>query len=137
MPDSWTLDRGATILGGAVRFSVWAPMQERLAVRVHGGAGGAGGARDVPMERRDGGGFEVAVLGIGAGPLYQSRPGGGARPGRVSRPRPQGVHGAPCVVDPRVFRWADDGWRGRGMADLIIYELHVGSFSRDGTFDGV
>ncbi len=59
------------------------------------------------------------------------------RPDPVSRWRPEGVHGPTRIVDPSTFRWTDDRWRGVGMADLVIYELHVGTFSRAGTFDGV
>ena len=59
------------------------------------------------------------------------------RPDPVSRWRPEGVHGPTRIVDPSTFRWTDDRWRGVGTADLVIYELHVGTFSRAGTFDGV
>jgi maltooligosyltrehalose trehalohydrolase len=60
-----------------------------------------------------------------------------ARPDPVSRWRPEGVHGPSAIVDPSRFRWTDAGWRGVAMADLVVYELHVGTFSSAGTFDGV
>ncbi|HEX2220227.1 MAG TPA: malto-oligosyltrehalose trehalohydrolase, partial [Gemmatimonadales bacterium] len=50
--------------------------------------------------------------------------------------RPAGVHGPTRVVDPAAFRWSDQGWRGLETADLVIYELHVGTFTGAGTFDG-
>jgi len=59
------------------------------------------------------------------------------RPDPVSRWRPEGVHGPTRVVDPTAFRWTDGGWRGVATADLVIYELHVGTFTPAGTFDGV
>jgi maltooligosyltrehalose trehalohydrolase len=58
-------------------------------------------------------------------------------PDPVSRHQPEGVHGPSRVVDPSAFRWRDAEWRGIEMADAIIYELHVGTFSDDGTFGGV
>ena len=51
--------------------------------------------------------------------------------------QPDGVHGPSAVVDPARFAWTDDGWPGVGLADAVIYELHVGTFTPDGTFDGV
>ena len=130
-----TTSRGAAVLpDGGVRFSVWAPAQRRLAVRVHDEAG----ARDIPMERDAFGTFEVVVPDAGAGLLYEYVTElGAARPDPASRSQPRGVHGPSCVVDPRAFRWTDGGWRGLEMADLAIYELHVGTFSAEGTFDAV
>ena len=58
------------------------------------------------------------------------------RPDPASRFQPQGVHGPSQVVDPR-FDWSDDQWRGRPLAEYIIYELHLGTFSEEETFDGV
>jgi len=57
------------------------------------------------------------------------------RPDPVSRHLPLGVHGTSRVIDPAAYRWSDGAWRGRGMADLAIYELHVGTFTTEGTFD--
>src|SRR5262249_32035134 len=61
-------------------------------------------------------------------------------PGRadpVSRAQPQGVHGPSRVVDPRPFRWSDDRWHAPEWPDLVLYELHVGTFTDAGTFDAV
>jgi maltooligosyltrehalose trehalohydrolase len=58
-------------------------------------------------------------------------------PDPVSRLQPNGVHGSSRVVDPRAFRWTDDGWTGIALEDLVIYELHVGTFTPDGTFDAI
>jgi maltooligosyltrehalose trehalohydrolase len=57
------------------------------------------------------------------------------RPDPVSRFRPQGVHGPSRIVDPNSYRWSDQQWRGRQMAELVIYELHIGTFTPGGTFD--
>src|SRR5262249_26461984 len=61
----------------------------------------------------------------------------GLYPDPVSRFQPQGVHGPSRVVDPTAFSWTDHSWEGRRLEDLILYELHVGAFSPEGTFEGV
>jgi maltooligosyltrehalose trehalohydrolase len=58
-------------------------------------------------------------------------------PDPVSRWQPEGVHGPSRVVDPQAFTWTDGEWRGIPMADYVIYELHVGTFTPEGTFDAV
>ena len=56
-------------------------------------------------------------------------------PDPASRSQPQGVHGPSEVIDPEAFRWTDGTWPGVALPDLVIYELHVGTFSPGGTFD--
>jgi maltooligosyltrehalose trehalohydrolase len=58
-------------------------------------------------------------------------------PDPVSRLLPQGVHGPTEIVDPNAYRWSDHDWRGMELADYILYELHVGTFTPEGTFEGV
>ncbi len=89
----------------------------------------------------------VQALEVGAGGVYQGRfPGGeyllavdGAEtyPDPCSRHQPYGVRGPSAVVDPRAFAWTDGAWSGLTLDTLVIYELHVGTFSAEGTFDGV
>ena len=62
---------------------------------------------------------------------------GRTRPDPVSRSQPHGVHGPSQVVDPDAFSWSDEDWRGIALEDYIFYELHTGTFTPDGTFDGV
>ena len=129
----WSLERGARAVDDhTVRFDVWAPRAERIAVRL----AGASGRTDHPLERRDDGSFQGAVQAarIG-GDYFYVIDGGRERPDPVSRHQPFGVHGPSRVVDPQGFRWSDSGWRGVGMRDLVIYELHVGTFTEAGTFD--
>jgi maltooligosyltrehalose trehalohydrolase len=131
----WTLERGATLVDGGARFAVWAPHAEHVTVRlVSGGAAG-----DHPLERRADGTFDGIVHGVVAGDDYYYVLADRARvlPDPVSRWQPSGVHGPSRVVDPHDFEWTDGDWRGLAMADLVIYELHVGTFSDDGTFAGV
>lgn len=58
-------------------------------------------------------------------------------PDPASRFQPQGVHGPSQILDTRTFRWSDEAWKGRNLEDGIFYELHVGTFTEDGNFDGV
>ena len=131
----WRLTRGARPLpGGGTSFAVWAPNARSVAVRLRGGRAG----EDDRLEAHGRGVFEGVIPAARAGTDYwYVLDGGPPRPDPVSRWQPDGPHGPSRVVDPDAFNWTDGGWRGRAMADLVIYELHVGAFSEAGTFDGV
>jgi len=124
---------GATCLGdGRCTFLLWAPKAERVEVRIV-----SPGERLIPMERDDRGYHRVRADGIEPGALYLYRLDGGLqRPDPASRHQPLGVHGPSCVVDPRC-EWGDDLWPGMALRDYILYELHVGTFSPEGTFEGI
>jgi maltooligosyltrehalose trehalohydrolase len=130
-----TLRRGAVPQpDGSTRFDVWAPNAETVEVAISR----AGKVHTVPLARGADGVHRGTVPTVSAGTDYSYRLDGGPdRPDPVSRWRPAGVHGPTRVVDPGAFEWSDAGWRGLEMADLVIYELHVGTFSPAGTFDGV
>src|SRR3989304_5000688 len=64
----------------------------------------------------------------------RGRPRGRAVPDPASRRNPQDVHGPSEVVDPLAYEWRDAAWRGRPWEEAVIYELHVGAFTREGTF---
>jgi maltooligosyltrehalose trehalohydrolase len=128
------LERGASVVAGGVRFAVWAPHAKRVSVRTVGGAA----VDERPLARDDDGVFSALIAGIDAGTDYFYRLDGARdRPDPVSRHQPDGVHGPSRVVDPGAFRWTDAGWRTPELADVVLYELHVGTFSAAGTFDGV
>lgn len=137
MVQQWTLDRGARILeDGSVRFSVWAPRLDAPRIRVCSGPASG----DHPMSRADGERdvWTVTVPKVGAGAEYVVVcDDGRALPDPVSRSQPHGVHGASRVVDSTTFEWSDRWWRGVPMEELIIYELHVGAFTPEGTFAAV
>jgi maltooligosyltrehalose trehalohydrolase len=121
---------GALVAGGATRFRVWAPAADRVEVLVEGG-----GVH--PMTPSAGGYHEVVVPGVGPGARYRLRVDGrGPFPDPASRAQPEGVHGPSMVVDPAAFAWTDAAWPGVALRDLVIYELHVGTFSPAGTFAG-
>jgi maltooligosyltrehalose trehalohydrolase len=122
---------GASIQENGATFRVWAPRCRSLDVVIDG-------RRPVPLRPQDDGLFEVSLPDVPAGTRYQYRLDGERyRPDPVSRYQPEGVHGPSQVVDPGRFPWTDAGFRGHAPAELVLYELHVGTFSRAGTFDAV
>ena len=127
----WRLDIGAAPEGpSGVRFRLWAPYAKTAAVRLTKPK-----SDTVKMEPGESGYFEATVPGIGAGARYvYVLDGGKERPDPASRFQPDGVHAASAVVDPGAFRWTDQGWRGLPLKELIIYELHTGTFTKEGTF---
>jgi maltooligosyltrehalose trehalohydrolase len=137
---SWQLDRGATVApDGTVTFSVWAPRLQVLTVRLLA-PGGSEVRAELPMARAGNGVFSArapaGLAPVGSDYVYVL-PGVGPRPDPVSRRQPAGVHGPSRIVAGGDFRWSDGGWRGLPLAELIFYELHVGTFSPEGTFAGI
>jgi len=111
-------------------FRVWAPGRARVDVVVDD--------RRLPMTRTERGWWEVASGAAHAGTRYGiSLDGGETRPDPRSASQPDGVLGASEVVDHGAHEWKDAGWSGLALAGSVLYELHVGTFSPAGTFDGV
>ena len=130
MADDATLRLGAVPDGrGATSFRVWAPAVERVAVRADG----------VEHElRREDGGFCHAVLPVDAGVDYVFvLDGERVHADPCSRWQPHGLDGPSRVLDVAAFPWCDQAWAGLELDELVVYELHVGAFSVEGTFDGV
>jgi len=126
-----TLPYGATLKGDQVEFRVWAPWQREMTLRLRR-AGTT--PQHLPM-RRDGEDF-VAIATASAGDRYTYvLEDGTAVPDPVSRFLPESVHGSTEIVDPTGFRWSDGEWRGLDLREYVIYELHLGTFTPDGTFD--
>jgi maltooligosyltrehalose trehalohydrolase len=118
--------------GSRCRFEVWAPLASRAAVHIV-----APRERVLPLEKKDRGYFRAVLEGVGPGDLYfYSIEGGITRPDPASRFQPQGVHGPSQVVSPH-FPWDDQSWMGLPLRDYVIYELHVGTFSSEGTFEAI
>jgi maltooligosyltrehalose trehalohydrolase len=87
------------------------------------------------MAESGGGFFSATLPGVGHGTLYRYRVDGkGPFPDPASRYQPAGVHGPSQVVDPGKFEWSDSEWSGVGMRDVVLYELHLGTFTPEGTF---
>ena len=99
---------------------------------------GAGAPRELSMARAGGGFFEARVAERASARGIASRCAGGAVvPDPASRFQPEGVHGASEVVAPAAFRWQDAAWKGRAWEEVVLYELHVGTFTPDGSYAGV
>jgi maltooligosyltrehalose trehalohydrolase len=120
---------GANIVERGVRFVVWAPDAPRVSVEIDG--------QLTPMARGQDGVWSALVLGAEAGARYRYRLNEGAFPDPYSRSQPDGPHGASEVIDPRAFRWTDQAWRGLEIEGLCIYQVHVGTATREGTFDAL
>ncbi len=131
VPEGGTAGLGATWLGaGRCEFVVWAPFQEELILHVLEPE-----ERLVPMEPAARGYHQASVEDLQEGALYRYvLAGGEERPDPASRHQPRGVHGPSRVVDP-AFSWEDGGFQGPAMEELVLYELHVGTFTPEGTFD--
>src|SRR5215831_15551049 len=127
--------RGTAVTEAGTRFSVWAPRAERVSVRILSG----GEERESPLEPKGRGVFDGIVAGVAAGAdyVYALSCAGTVviRADPASRSQPDGVHGPSRVIDPSTFRWSDAGWSPPPLADLVLYELHVGTFTSEGTFD--
>jgi maltooligosyltrehalose trehalohydrolase len=125
---------GARPEEGGTRFSVWAPTAATVeAVLESGRRRGS----SVPLEQSAGGAFSAKVEGVGPGDRYRYRVDGrGPFPDPASRFQPEGVHGPSEVIDPTRFWWRADGFCGPDPRRLVIYEIHVGTFTPAGTFAG-
>jgi maltooligosyltrehalose trehalohydrolase len=123
---------GASYRGnGRCAFAVWGPRRERVELHLT-----APVDRLIAMERNDNGYHIVALEDVTPGTRYLYRLDGEVeRPDPASRSQPEGVHAPSEVVDPRAISWSDERWRGPLLEDLIFYELHVGTFTNEGTFD--
>ncbi len=115
-------------------FTVWAPRAKQVELAL--------GDERLPMKQRPAdrpgreGWWELDVPSAGPGTDYAfCLDGGVPRPDPRSRHQPHTVHDASRVIDPAIFRWTDDAWAGLTAPGSVIYELHIGTFTPDGTFD--
>lgn len=112
---------------------MWAPLKKKMALHVvH--------PRDevIAMRKGEEGYFHVVVEDLPAGARYYFRPDGGRDyPDPASHYQPEGVHGPSQVVDHDAFAWSDDEWKGLLLEEMIMYELHVGTFTPEGTFAAI
>jgi maltooligosyltrehalose trehalohydrolase len=128
----WVPSLGARYHRGATSFRVWAPAYRAVDLIVDGGAR--------PLAS-DGCGYWSGVFDdLHPGALYKYRLDGREEqtyPDPASRFQPHGVHGPSQVVDADAFTWTDQGWQPPPLERLVFYELHVGTFTPEGTFRGV
>ncbi len=116
---------------GGVNFRVWAPHRRRVAVHIDGSVGS-----DVELAHEAGGYFSGWVAEAQESSRYcfllDDEP--TLYPDPASRFQPSGPHGTSQVIDPSRFEWSDQGWRGVHLPGQVVYELHLGTFTQDGTW---
>ena len=119
---------GAEVAEHGVRFAIWAPGAEHARLHLDG--------HDLPMERGEDGFFvrfdETARVGSRYAYSFDGRD--LLVPDPASRFNPEDVHAPSEVVDPLAFEWTDGQWRGRPWREAVVYELHVGTFTPEGTY---
>jgi maltooligosyltrehalose trehalohydrolase len=117
---------------GSTTFRLWAPGAQRVELLL----GPARAPEAHPMQPQEGPGwFQAQRPDVAPGTHYAFRIDGAlVVPDPASRHNPEDVHGPSAVVDPQAFAWPDDGWRGRPWREAVVYELHVGTFTPQGTF---
>jgi maltooligosyltrehalose trehalohydrolase len=122
---------GARPLPEGTYFRVWAPIAKTVEVVLDGGA------RRIPLVRELDGYHSALVGNAFAGDRYKlSIDGGEAFPDPASRYQPEGPHGSCEIVDPTAYTWstAESSWRGLSIEGQVFYELHIGTFTPEGTF---
>jgi maltooligosyltrehalose trehalohydrolase len=154
---------GVTLLGdGQAEFRVWAPAARRVRLQLmrrtptlslperseKDGARQSDQSEEIEMRALGSADFGMPDLEDTSGNLFSvvTKASAGDRyfyvvdnekpvPDPVSRYQPEGVHGPSEIIDPESFRWSDSEWRGLELSQYVIYELHVGTFTPEGTFD--
>lgn len=124
------MNLGANLKDNKVSFKVWAPHFDAVQVAI--------GNDLFPMQKDDTGYFSTVLENIAPQTLYSYLlPDGQKRADPVSRSLPNGVFGETEIIDTQSFKWTDSTWRGVKRNDLIFYECHVGTFTKEGTFRAI
>lgn len=114
---------------GAVRFRVWAPDHEAIGLALDDASSA------LPLAACGEGWHELVTRAARAGSRYRFvLPDGCCVPDPASRHQPEDVHGPSEVIDPTAYPWRDGAWRGRPWHEAVLYELHIGTFTPEGTF---
>jgi malto-oligosyltrehalose trehalohydrolase len=119
---------GPCLISGGTRFHFWAPHEETIQLEIEG-------SPPEPMQATTGGWFVAEVEGAGCGTHYAFiLPNGTRVPDPASRYQPDDVHGFSEFMRADDFDWQAKDWRGRPWEETVLYELHVGTFTQEGTF---
>jgi maltooligosyltrehalose trehalohydrolase len=124
---------GATLLAdNSCRFTVWAPLKKTMLLHL------PDPERKVGMSKDEAGYFTATVENIKPGTKYSFIPDNEkAFPDPASNFQPQGVHGPSQVIDHACFHWTDQSWKGLPFRELVLYEMHIGTFTKEGTFEAI
>jgi maltooligosyltrehalose trehalohydrolase len=128
---------GAEVMDKGVHFRVWAPNAQKVEVVLEGQNCQANGAvLTFPLEEEDKGYFAGFVEQATDGTLYRFRLNeeNALYPDPASRFQPEGPHGPSQVVDPSKFEWTDQHWKGVALEGRVLYEMHIGTFTQQGTW---
>jgi maltooligosyltrehalose trehalohydrolase len=125
---------GSNYLGdNRCEFTVWAPSHNQVAVEICGAEN-----RLIPMQKDEWGYWKTTAENIPPGTLYLYKIAGGKSfPDPAAHFQPKDVHGPSQVVDQSQMNWTDSNWLGVALEEMIIYELHVGTFTPEGTFEAI
>jgi maltooligosyltrehalose trehalohydrolase len=122
---------GAHYLGNKkCEFIVWAPLLENLSLSIVSPS-----AREIELQRDEAGYFYTTIDDVPPGTKYFYRIAGHLKPDPGSYDQPEDVFGPSGVVDHAAFDWRDSAWKGIALKNMIIYELHIGTFTPEGTFE--
>jgi maltooligosyltrehalose trehalohydrolase len=127
---------GAEMLpSGGAHFRVWAPKCERVELQLSEGAKiSSGASKLIEMKQEEHGYFSVSAPKTSVGMRYKFKLKEGLFPDPASRFQPEGPHGPSQIVDHREFTWTDEKWRGVPRDGQIFYEMHIGTFTPEGTW---
>ena len=127
-PPSRRFPVGAEIVAGGVHFRVWAPVRKTVDVVFEDGV-------TVRLKAEGSGYFSGLAPDARAGSRYKYQLDGVETcPDPASRFQPEGPHGSSEVVDPSAFHWTDKKWRGVALPNQVVYEMHIGTFTKPGTW---
>jgi maltooligosyltrehalose trehalohydrolase len=123
---------GAEVGKEGTHFRVWAPRRTKVEVIVEDAID-----RPIELHPEDEGYFSALCSGIRAGTRYRFRLDGNQLllPDPISRFQPEGPHGPSQVIDPSTFQWTDEKWTGVPAHGQVLYEMHIGTFTREGTWE--
>jgi len=125
---------GAELIGpDQTHFRVWAPKAQRVDLVLEGSAAKTSGQEFHALAPEKNGYFSGSAK-ASAGACYRFRVNDRSYPDPASRFQPDGPHGPSCIVDPAGFRWTDSHWPGVTLKGQIIYEMHIGTFTKEGTW---
>lgn len=127
------LPQGAELVDGGVRYALWAPTAHSAEIQIYDQSGNS--VRQVPLRPgREGHFVGIDLIGRAHDRFEASVNGGTPFPPPSSHFQPAGVHGPAEVLDPLSYKWHDSEWKRPVFRDLVIYELHIGTFTPTGTF---
>lgn len=119
--------------GGQVEFSVWAPFAKNISVKFHHNRN-----KIIPLRLQKNGYWGAVVDNLSPGTQYFYRINDSVdRPDPASHSQPDGIHNSSQIVDHKAFKWEDEHYGGHALNELIIYEIHTGTFTPEGTFDAI